>query len=78
MSKNTRSRYNRIRANAEIVVEQHGAATDIQTLRRFLRSRINCHRTTADRHIRRAIKRRQGEPDPEWGGARPGAGRPST
>jgi hypothetical protein len=50
---------------------------DVRRLATIMRQRTGAHIETCKRHIGRAIRRaRWGEPERQWGGRRPGAGRP--
>jgi len=64
---------------AEILAESGvdvSQQVEIRPLAKLMQARCDAHYETCKRHIARAIRRAQGETPRQWGGPRPGAGRP--
>ena len=77
---NTRSYSQSLAAAASQLLAASGAditkPVPVLPLAKQMAEATGCHITTAKSHIARAIRRARHEPDPTWGGTRPGAGRP--
>jgi hypothetical protein len=76
-SKSLASMAAQILADSGVDVNHPISRAVILQLAKIMRQRTGAHVVTCKRHIARAIRRaRWGEPDRQWGGPRPGAGRP--
>jgi len=82
MPNNTKARSQKILAAAHAILEEEGdnvtEAREIRSLAKILETRVNCHYDTAKKAIAKARRQKRGQLAAEWGGARPGAGRPKT
>jgi len=64
---------------AEILAESGvdvSQRVEIRPLAKLMKARCDAHYETCKRHIARAVRRARGEMAGQWGGRRPGAGRP--
>lgn len=79
---NTRERSDAIQTTARALLEARAIditkQVDIAALVPALVEQTDCHPDTAKRHIAKAVRRARGEAAANWGGARPGAGRPKA
>lgn len=80
MSNNTKARSQEILAAAYLVLDEQGGdvteAVELRPLAKILEARVGCHYDTAKRAIAKARRQRRGQLVAQWGGNRPGAGRP--
>lgn len=80
MSLNNRARSDSIAVAARALVEARGVdvteQVQVRLLAKELKAQTDCHYDTAKRHITKAVRLRHGEMTTQWGGTRPGAGRP--
>lgn len=83
MNTNTKERNEELRAEAAKILEASGAdvnqAVEILPLAKLLAALAGCHIDTAKTHMARAVRLARGKmvKEREWGGTRPGAGRPA-
>jgi uncharacterized protein (UPF0210 family) len=77
----TKERTQQLAALADAILAESGVdvmsqRVEIRPLAKLMQARCDAHYETCKRHIKRAVRRAKGETAGQWGGPRPGAGRP--
>lgn len=82
MPNNTKARSQEILTAAHSILDEQNVditeGVELRPLAKILESRVSCHYDTAKKAIAKAVRQKRGQLVAEWGGARPGAGRPKT
>jgi hypothetical protein len=80
MPNNTKERSLEILTAAHSILTEENVdvseGVEIRPLAKILEERVSCHYDTAKRAIAKAVRQKRGQLVAQWGGYRPGAGRP--
>lgn len=80
MPNNTKARSQEILAAAHHLLEEQNVdvseEVSLRPLAKILMVRVSCHYETAKNVLGKAVRQKRGQLVAEWGGVRPGAGRP--
>lgn len=82
MPNNTKARHQEILTAAHAILDEQNVdvieGVEIRPLAKILEARAACHYDTAKRAIAKAVRQKRGQLVAQWGGNRPGAGKPKT